>query len=206
MDRTARTDHPVQEPIARRWSPYEYADQDVSGEDLRSIFEAARWSASSYNEQPWRYIVGRKSADGDLYQKVLDCLVEPNQAWARFAPVLALGIVSNRFSRNDKPNRVALHDLGLASAQLTLEASARGLVVHQMGGILPEKVAETFGLPEGYEAFTALAIGVHGENPDLPDDVRQRDRGERVRKPLGEIAFGEEWGSPHPSWVEAVRG
>ncbi|MCK4656779.1 MAG: nitroreductase family protein, partial [candidate division Zixibacteria bacterium] len=98
----AQTDHPVHELVAKRWSPYAYSDKPVSADDLRSLFEAARWAPSSYNEQPWFYIVGTKD-DPEQYEKVLSCLVEMNQQWAKAAPVLALGVASSTFKRNGKP-------------------------------------------------------------------------------------------------------
>src|SRR3954452_12155067 len=122
--KAATPDHPVHELITRRWSPYAFADRPVSEDDLRSLFEAARWAASSYNEQPWSYLVATK-ADSQEYARMLSCLVEGNQAWARNAPVLALCCARLTFHRNDKPNAAAVHDLGLATANLMLEATAR---------------------------------------------------------------------------------
>src|SRR5215207_8555115 len=110
----ATPDHPIHELLAKRWSPYAFADRPVSDADLRSLFEAARWSASSYNEQPWRYIVATR-ANPDEFDRLLSCLVEPNQVWAKAAPVLALGCTSLNFERNGKPNAAAVHDLGIAS-------------------------------------------------------------------------------------------
>ena len=141
----ATTDHPVHEMIASRWSPYAFADRKVGREDLRSIFEAARWAPSSYNEQPWSYIVATKDDPGE-YERLLSCLVEANQGWANAAPVLALGIARTLFTRNDKPNAAAKHDLGAASAHLTFEATSRGLSVHQMIGIVPERARELYGI------------------------------------------------------------
>src|SRR5688500_16361669 len=132
----AKPEHPIQELLTRRWSPYAFSDRPVSDDDLRSLFEAARWAASSYNEQPWRYIVATKAEPAE-FERLVSCLVEGNQGWAKAAPVLAVGCTSLRFAINGKPNAAAVHDLGLASANLTLEATARGLCVHQMIGILP---------------------------------------------------------------------
>src|SRR5687767_12179397 len=127
-------DYPIHELIQKRWSPYAFADRPVAAEDLRALFEAARWAASSYNEQPWSYIVAlRQDAAG--FERLLSCLVEGNQPWAKAAPVLALGCVAKNFVKNGKPNAAAEHDLGGASACLTVEATARGLFVHQMIGI-----------------------------------------------------------------------
>src|SRR5262245_11434908 len=108
----ATPDHPIHELLASRWSPCAFSDRPVADADLRSLFEAVRWSASSYNEQPWRYIVAT-SADREEFERLLSCLVEPNQEWAKTAPVLALGCTSLNFARNGQPNAAALHDLGL---------------------------------------------------------------------------------------------
>lgn len=189
----ATTDCPVHELIARRWSPYSWADKPVAEDDLRSVFEAARWAPSSYNEQPWRYIVAPKANRAD-FEKVLSCLVEGNQAWARTAPVLALGCTSTKFARNGQPNAAAQHDLGLASAFLTFEATARGLHVHQMIGILPDKVRETFAVPADVMPLTALAIGYLGEPNALPDNLRPRDLAPRTRKKTSEFVYGGQWG------------
>lgn len=189
----ASPDHPIHELIARRWSPYAFADRPVSDDDLRSLFEAARWAASSYNEQPWTYILATKR-EPDEFDRLLSCLVEGNQGWAADAPVLALGCTNLRFTRNGKPNAAAIHDLGLASATLTLEATARGLVVHQMIGILPDKARELYLIPEGVQPVTGLAIGYAADPSTLSEKYRERDLAPRSRKPLNEFVFDGEWG------------
>lgn len=190
----ARPDHPIHELIARRWSPYAFADRPVADDDLRSLFEAARWAASSYNEQPWAYVVATK-ADPDAFERLLSCLVKGNQGWAAAAPVLALGCTSLLFKLNGKPNAAAVHDLGLASANLTLEATARGLVVHQMIGILPDRARDLYRIPEGVQAVTGLAIGYATDPDTMPETYRERDLSPRSRKPLAAFVFGNEWGS-----------
>lgn len=95
-DKKAVTDYPIHELLAKRWSPYAFADRPISKTDLLSLFEAARWAPSSYNEQPWSYIVATKE-DSTQFTQILSCLVEGNQTWAKAAPVLALGIVSLKF-------------------------------------------------------------------------------------------------------------
>jgi nitroreductase len=191
----ATPNHLIHEVIAKRWSPYAFADRPVSELDLRSLFEAARWAASSYNEQPWSYIVATKSNLAE-FERLLSCLVEGNQTWAKAAPVLALGCTSLYFSLNGKPNAAAVHDLGIASATLTFEATARGLFVHQMIGILPDRVRELYRLPEGVQPMTALAVGYAGEPNALPANLRDRDLTARSRKPLTEFVFDGEWGTP----------
>jgi nitroreductase len=186
-------DHPIHELIARRWSPYAFSDQLVSEDDLRSLFEAARWAASSYNEQPWSYLVATKANPAE-FERLLSCLVEGNQMWAKAAPVLALGCTSLYFARNGKPNAAALHDLGLASATLTLEATARGLAVHQMIGILPDKARELYQVPEGVQPLTGLAIGYAADPNTLSEKLRDRDLTPRSRKSPAEFVFGGAWG------------
>jgi nitroreductase len=169
----------------------------VSESDLRSVFEAARWAASSYNEQPWTYFVAAKENPQE-FQRLLSCLVEANQEWAKAAPVLVLGVVSLKFSRNNKDNRAAVHDLGLASANLVVEATARGLSVHQMIGILPDKAREVYQIPEHSEAWTAMAIGYKADPAKLPDALKERDLTPRQRKPLPQFVFTGKWGQPSP--------
>lgn len=187
MSRSANVDVEIHQLLKQRHSPYAFdPGRPVSSDDLRALFEAARWAMSSYNEQPWRYIVGVKG-QGDTWDKLHDVLVDGNRPWAANAPVLALGVYDRQFSRNDKPNKAAAHDLGAASAMLTLEATARGLAVHQMIGIEPGKARETFALDARLEPFTALAIGYAGEPHHVPDDYAERDRAPRQRKPVSDL-------------------
>lgn len=197
MKKPAATDHPIHPLIADRWSPCGFQDKPVPQDDLCSLFEAVRWSASSYNEQPWSYIVATKD-DADGFEQVLSCLVEGNQEWARTASVLVICCTSRKFSRNGKPNAAAEHDLGLASATLSLEATARGLSVHQMIGILPDKARTLFKIPEGVDPLTALAIGYAADPETLPENLKQRDTSARSRKPLADFVYGNNWGATSP--------
>jgi nitroreductase len=196
-DKTATPDHPIMDVLKKRWSPYVFSEKPVSAADLQSLFEAARWAPSSYNEQPWSYIVATKE-DPEQFEKVLSCLVEGNQGWAKSVPVLALGVITNSFKMNGKPNKAAQHDLGLASSDLVTEATSRGLHVHQMIGILPDNARAIFAIPEGSEALTGIAIGYAGDSSKAPDALRQRDEAARKRKALAEFVFAGKWGSAAP--------
>ena len=200
-EKRASPDYPIHEPLTERWSPYAFADRPVPAAELRSLFEAARWAPSSFNEQPWRYLVATKD-DPEQFQRLLSCLVEGNQIWAKAAPVLALGVVSLRFALNAQDNRAAVHDLGLAAGNLLVEATVRGLFVHQMIGILPDRARELYGIPEGFEAWTGLAIGYQGDPMNLPARLRARDLAPRQRKHLREFVFSGTWENPAP----LVRG
>lgn len=195
--KNAATDHPILKILAERWSPYGFEDRPVAEADLRSLFEAARWAASSYNEQPWNYLVATRSNPVE-FARLLLCLVEGNQAWAKAAPVLVLAVVSLRFAKNKQDNRAAVHDLGLAAANLVAEATARGLSVHQMIGILPDKARELYGIPEHFEAWTAMAIGYPADPGGLPAALKERDLTPRRRKHLSKFVFTGQWGQASP--------
>ena len=191
----ASPDYPIQEFLADRWSPYGFTDRPVPEADLNSLFEAARWAASSYNEQPWTYFVAIRSHPWE-FERILSCLVPANQLWAKAAPVLVLGIVNLRFSKNNKENRAAVHDLGLASANLVMEATSRDISVHQMIGILPDRARELYHIPEHAEAWTAMAIGYKANAAELPKGLRERDLAPRQRKPTRQFVFTGSWGQP----------
>ena len=190
-------DYPIQQALADRWSPYGFEERAVTEADLCSLFEAARWAASSYNEQPWNYFVATKENPKE-FELLLSCLVEANQAWAKAAPVLVLGVVSLRFAKDHKNNRAAVHDLGLASGNLVVEATTRGLSVHQMIGILPDKARELYQIPEHFEAWTAMAIGYNADPATMPAALKERDMAPRQRRPLRDFVFTGQWKSASP--------
>lgn len=177
-----------------RWSPRSFSDREVSPVDLAKVFDAARWAASSFNEQPWRFLVGTKSSEA--YKKILGSLMPFNQLWAGKAPVLILGVAKTKFSHNDSPNRVALYDLGAAASYLTLEAAALGLSTHQMGGFDPEAARKSFNIPEDYVFGAVIALGYQGEPAALPNEqMRAQETSPRSRKALGDIVFSA-WETP----------
>jgi len=204
MRKPAPTDRPIHPLLAERWSPYAFTGESVTESDLLALFEAARWSASSYNEQPWRFIAARRE-ERAAFEKVLSCLVPFNQGWARHAPVVALGLVGTRRPGDGSTNAAAEHDLGLAAACLTVEATHRGLSVHQMSGIVRDRVRETYALPDDVLPLTALAIGYSAPLEDTPEDLRDRQARPRERRPLREFVFGERWGEP-ARFLELERG
>lgn len=179
--------------ILERWSPRSFADRDVSAHDLRTIFEAARWAPSSYNEQPWRFFAGHRNSE--TYGKILDALVPFNHDWAKSAPVLILGVARTRFSHNDSPNNYAAHDLGAAMALMALQATALGLSAHQMAGFDWVKAREAFEIPEAYTMGSVMALGYQGELADLDDKFQAQEQSPRSRKPLSEIVFSV-WDRP----------
>lgn len=188
MTTEIRPDYPILELFLARRSPYAFDPaRSVDAATVHALFEAARWTMSSYNAQPWRYIVGIRGDGTATWQKIHDCLVEGNQPWAQNAPVLALGLAKMTFDHNGKPNAAAEHDLGAASAFLTVEAVSRGLSVHQMIGIDPDRVIATFAPGPDIKPLTGLAIGYRGEPGHIPQAYAERDLKPRQRLTQGEI-------------------
>jgi|ERR1700677_696387 nitroreductase len=178
----------------KRWSPRSFSDREVSKADLAKVFEAARWAASSFNEQPWRFLVGTRNSTA--YTKILDSLVPFNQQWAAAAPVLILGVARSKFSQNDSPNRVALYDLGAAASYLTLQATALGLATHQMAGFDPDAARKAFEIPAEYVFGAVIALGYQGEPAALPNEqFIAQEVAPRQRKELKDFVFSS-WDSP----------
>lgn len=193
-------DHPILDVMQKRWSPYRMLPKEVEEAKLRQIFEAGRWAASSYNDQPWSFIVARRQ-DEEEFAAALGCLVEANQAWAKNAGVLVLTATRKNFRKNDKPNRVAQHDLGAAAAHMALQAATLGLALHQMAGINPSIVRSTYGVPEPYEPQTGIAIGYPDlTEPSPEDELGRRDASPRSRLPLEKTVFAGRWEQP-AKWV-----
>jgi nitroreductase len=184
----------VLDVFLERWSPRAFAEKDVSAADLKRLFEAARWAASSNNEQPWRFLVGRR---GDpAYEKIFNSLVDFNKSWVKSAPVLVLSVAKKTFTPNSNPNRHALHDTGAATAYLSLQATALGLHTHHMAGFDPEKARASFAIPLDYEPVAVTAIGYLGDPSTLPDALRQREETPRERNPIEKFVFS--------SWEKAA--
>ena len=195
MEKPASAAYSIHPLIEKRWSPRAFQDRDVEVATLRRIFEAARWAPSCFNEQPWRYIAVRRT-DTDSFKRLLGCLTPNNQRWAGQAPVLVLSLASSAFAHNGKPNRHAFHDVGLASAMLTLEATAAGLGVHQMAGFDVDAARKELVVPERFDPVAVLAVGYPGDPGQLPDDLQEKERAPRQRRGQEEFVFDGVWGDP----------
>jgi nitroreductase len=197
LQKPAETATPIHEVLRHRWSPRAFDSRPVEPEKLRSLFEAARWAASSYNAQPWYFIVATKD-DPENYKRVTECFIEFNQGWTKSAPVVVLSVAGLKFPHNSETNRHAFHDVGQAAANLSLQATALGLQVHQMAGILPDKAREIFNIPEGYDVVAGIALGYPGDPASLPDGLREKEVAARERKPLNSFVFTGKWGNASP--------
>jgi nitroreductase len=194
------TAHPINYLLRQRWSPRAFANRRVEPEKLRSILEAARWAPSSFNAQPWNFLVATKDDPAD-FERMLGCLVPGNQTWAKSAPVLMITVATSAFTHNGKPNRHSFYDTGAAAAMLSIEATSLGLHVHQMAGFEPDKVREAYGVPAGAEPVSAIAVGYLGDPATLPDDLRKKEEVPGQRKPLSEFVFAKGWGAK-PEWLK----
>jgi nitroreductase len=196
-EKISDTEHPIVEVLQHRWSPLAFSAQPVEPQKLCQVLEAARWAASSYNEQPWSFIVATQD-NPEEFDRLLQCLAEGNQEWAKNAPVLMLTVAKLNFSSNNVENRHAFHDVGAASANLATEATGLGLLIHQMAGFDVPKAKETYHIPEGYEAVAAIALGYLGNSDTLSDRLRQREFSPRTRKPLSDFVFSGGWNQTAP--------
>jgi nitroreductase len=188
----------IHDLISHRWSPRAFDPRPIPPKELKCLFEAARWSASSYNAQPWYYIVATKD-DPENFRKVLSTFVEFNQSWAKNAAAVAISVAGHKMAHDGSQNRHAFHDVGQASATLALEAASHGMQVHQMAGINPEKAREVFGIPADFEAVAGIAIGYPGDPLTLPEGrLRDQETGARQRKPASEFVFTGKWGATSP--------
>ncbi|HKQ74113.1 MAG TPA: nitroreductase family protein [Blastocatellia bacterium] len=197
-EKVAPVSCPISELIARRWSSRAFdAARPVEREKVRLLLEAARWAPSSFNEQPWRYLVF-DSQDPPARERALACLMDFN-AWARQAPVLMLSVTREIFAHNAQPNQHARHDLGMASENLVLEAVNQGLMAHQMAGFDVARARREFGIPPDCTPMAMIAIGYpfRGDPRDLPVALRAMETQPRQRRLLREIAFHGNWNKPY---------
>jgi nitroreductase len=165
----------------------------VESEKMRSLLEAARWAPSSNNAQPWRFVVATKDRPAD-YDRLFDCLLEGNKKWVHRAPVLILSVAKLAFD-DGSPNRHALHDVGLATENLALQAAALGLASHPMAGFQIDKARNDLAIPDGYEPVAMIAVGYPGDPAVLPDRLRDRELAPRSRMALMELVYAGLWGA-----------
>jgi nitroreductase len=180
--------------VLARWSARSFVNRDVSPADLNKLFEAARWAASAYNEQPWRFLVGLRNSS--THKKIFSTLIGFNQSWASAAPVLILGVASSKFSHNGSPNTYALYDLGAAAAALCLQAASLGLTTHSMAGYDQATARQAFAIPEDYLLGAVIALGYQGVPSALAhQELIALETTPRTRKPLSEFVLSA-WGEP----------
>lgn len=194
--KSATTDTPIHPLLRDRWSPRAFDSRSLPQDQVLSMLEAARWSPSGGNGQPWSFLVVPRD-DADAFARVVSALNEGNVVWAQHAPLLIVAVA--KLTRdNGAPNQYALYDLGQAMAHLSVQAAALDLSVHQMAGFSQERIKELFGIPEEYMPVTVSAVGLQGDHERLPEPLREREQTPRSRKPLTSFIFGGTWGEPSP--------
>ncbi len=182
-------------PLLRgRRSRRSFDERPVDGAALGRLFEAARWASSAANEQPWRFVIVRRT-DAEAHARLIAALTGRNAWWAPQAPVLVLGL-ARVLTERGRTNPHALYDLGQAVGHLTVQAEAEGLAVRQMGGFDRTAARQALGVPEGYEPVVLFAIGHPGRPEELPEELRAGETAARTRRSLGEIAFEGRFGVP----------
>jgi nitroreductase len=196
-DRTATTAVPLHPILAGRWSTRAFDGSPLDDAEVTALLEAARWAPSAMNAQPWRFVVGRRDAFAvdATWQAIHDTLVEGNRLWADRAPLLVLA-VARTTDADGSARAVAPYELGLAVSQLSTQAHADGLHVHQMGGFDVEAARAALSIPAGFTPYVVLAIGRRGSDDHLPDVLRDREQTPRERLPLAELVFAGAWGRP----------
>jgi nitroreductase len=190
--KSAITEYPVLDLIKNRWSPRAFSTDPIEEEKIFSMLEAARWAPSCFNEQPWNFILFRKE-NKEEFNRIIEVLSPGNQLWAKNAPLIILSLAKTIFDRNGKENKHALHDVGAAVTNLTLQAADMGLYVHQMAGFDMERARKLFNIPDKFEPVSAIAIGYYGSLKDLSEDFQKSESAVRRRKPISGFTFEGRW-------------
>jgi len=194
QDKPATTGTPIHELLARRWSPRSFdSRRPVAREALHALLEAARWAPSCSAAEPWRFLVWDRDRDAAAWERAAACLDASNREWAERAPLLFAGFAAANFD-NGKPNRWSQHDLGAATENLLLQATALGLVAHPMGGFDAAALGAAFAVPEGFAALAMIVVGHPGDAAALSPRNQERERAARRRRPLAERFFEGSWG------------
>jgi nitroreductase len=170
--------------IKDRRSYRSFSNEEVSEHDIKLMFTAAQYAASSNNAQAWKYYATKKGTDS--FNRLLDCLAPGNQSWAKNAPLLILSTAQKHYPNGNEYTH-AWHDVGLANSHLVLQATALGMFGHMMGGYSAEKAIQVVDLPDSHEPVCVIAIGYRGDGNELTDSFKERENSDRIRKSLNEV-------------------
>ena len=193
LNNIADTDYEIFALLKQRYSPRTFRDEKIKKGQLNQLFEAARWSASSNNLQPWRFIYAEKGSEA--FDKIVNCLSDFNKKWAPEAPLLMLAIYKEK-TDDGKENFHALHDLGLCLGNMSVQAQYLDIALHHMAGVDWKKAQKEFNVPDGYHISSAIAVGYYGGELDkLPKKLQESELADRQRVPQEDFAFKEVWES-----------
>jgi nitroreductase len=189
MEKPTLNLHPLTELHRRRWSPTVFEDKPVPENVMASLFEAARWSASCFNEQPWNFVVASRHRDPASFAASVECLTPGNRAWAKDAPILMFSVAKRNFDKNGAPNRYAWYDTGQSVAHMSLEAISLGVFLHQMAGFDPALVKAVAKIPDTHEVVSAIALGYGVEADKVGPDAAAREKAPRSRRDASSFVF-----------------
>jgi nitroreductase len=197
MEKVAQPTYSILDVISQRWTVRAFSDRLIEPEKLRSLFEAARWAPSSFNEQPWRFIFATKDRP-EAFETMISCLKPKNQKWVRSggAPFLMIALSKKTFTHNGKANRAHIHDIGLAFGNFVIQATAMGLSVCQMQGIYLQRIIELYRVPEGFEPTIGCAAGYAGDFSRLSEEFHEREKQPRTRLDFKDFVFCGKFGEP----------
>lgn len=188
IDRHAQTAVPIHPLLASRHSTRAFQrGAELTDQQVTALLEAARWSPSCSNTQPWRFIFAIR--DTPDFKRVLDCLDPGNAAWAQQASALMIAVRTN--ANDGGPLSHAAYDLGQSVAHLTFQAAAEGLTLRQMAGFDADAVSTEFSLDSNLVPTAAVAIGVPGNPDELDEDARGPDFSPRTRLEVGQVLLNE---------------
>ena len=199
MQKITPVAHEIHPLLQKRWSPRSFSDKMISRESIERLFEAARWAPSTYNEQPWAFIIGTN--EDEHYRQLQECINTHNRKWAGKAPLLGVVLAKRYFGLDRRDNKHYMYDAGLAVSDMIVQATYMNFYAHQLGGFHPDKVIENFNVPGDWEPICMLAIGYLGDPEELPEGIVERDKDERYRKTIDEFVFGVEFGKTS-DWVK----
>ena len=189
---TRRPNYDISPDILGRWSPRAMTGESLSDEELYPLFEAARWAPSSYNNQPWRFIIARRE-DEDDFKKLYELMIEFNQSWTKDAAALVVVVSNTKMEYNGKENPTHSFDTGSAWENLAIEGARRGLVVHGMSGFDFDQAKKDLNVPDEYTVQMMFAVGKLAPKDNLPEEMQQNESPSN-RRPLKEIIFKAEFG------------
>lgn len=184
IEKYRKPEYDVDKIFVSRWSPRAMSGEEIDKTDLMSLFEAARWAPSSYNNQHWRFLYARRNTEN--WKKFFDLLVEQNQVWAKNTAALIVIVSKKTFDYNNKPALTHSFDTGAAWQNLALQGSMKGLVVHGMQGFDYEKAKKELDIPDGYKVEAMVAVGKPGKKETLPKELQEIEF-PSDRKKLSEI-------------------
>lgn len=192
MEKPIKSKYKLHDILNNRYSPRAFENKAVEAGKIEHILEAARWSPSASNDQPWRFVTGIKNQN-DYYNIIFDSLVEFNQLWCKNVHVLILLLGEKKLPKTQKENVYYAYDTGQAAAHMTFQASAEGLYVHQIGGFDKNKLIKDLNIPGNYDPIAIMAVGYIGNPDELHENLKRIEYSPRERKNLDQIIFRGKW-------------